>query len=298
VIGVVTPQRAGPVALLAVVAPYAYGLLVLALVPLAVLRRDWVLAAVVAVAATLAAVAYTPPPPPPPALGGDPDVTVLTWNLHGERAERVGLLAVLERWQPDVVVLQEAGDDAIVLLEGRMNVMRHPDAATPPGMILASRLPVLASGVLADPAAAWDRPRVFWFEVDADGRELTFVGVHLSFPAPIDSLPCPYCPARRDAQVSAVAQFASARAGAERRVVLVGDFNLTHREVAYRDLTGDFRDVARALSWRPLGLSWLPPMLRLDYVLIGPGLDVVATQTDCAISHSDHCPVLAALRAS
>ena len=70
-------------------------------------------------------------------------------------------------------------------------------------------------------------------------------------------------------------------------------------EVAYRELVrSGLRDVAHDLTWRPLGLNWLPPLLRLDYVLIGPSLQVVTTDTDCAVSGSDHCPVLVALRAS
>jgi endonuclease/exonuclease/phosphatase family metal-dependent hydrolase len=211
----------------------------------------------------------------------------------------VGLVAVLDRWEPDVIILQEAGADAVLLLEGEMQVMFHPEAATPPGMIVASRLPLLASGEFQDPAATWDRPRAYWLELDAGGEPWTFVGVHLSFPAPLDSLPCPYCPERRDAQLAAVAAFAAERAEAGRRVVLAGDLNLAHREVAYHELVrSGLRDVARDLTWRPLGLSWLPPMLRLDYVLIGPGLEVVTTETECTISASDHCPMLVALRAS
>jgi endonuclease/exonuclease/phosphatase family metal-dependent hydrolase len=177
-----------------------------------------------------------------------------------------------------------------------MQVIAHPEAATAPGMVLATRLPVLDNGVLAEPAVAWDRPRAYWLELEVGGSGWTFVGVHLSFPAPGDSLPCPYCPERRDAQAKAVAEFAAERAAAGRRVALAGDFNLTDREVAYTDVARGLRDVAQDLTWRPLGISWLPPMLRLDYVLVGPGLEVVSTDTDCAVSGSDHCPVLVALR--
>jgi vancomycin resistance protein VanJ len=297
-IGGVAPQRAGPMALLAVVAPYAHGLLVLLLIPLAVLRRDAVLAAVVTAAATVAALTYAPPDPMP-ASAGAPHVVLLTWNLHGEPAGEVGLAAALERWDPDVVVLQEAGADAAATLAEHLEVMAHPEAATPPGMVLASRLPMVTSGELDEPASAWDRPRAFWLDLDVGGASWTLVGVHLSFPMPIDSLPCPYCPERRDAQIGAVAAFAAERIQAGRHVVLAGDFNLTDREVAYGALTGgELRDAARDLTWRPLGIRWLPPLLRLDYVLIGPGIGLVDTETDCAISGSDHCPVLVELRGS
>jgi endonuclease/exonuclease/phosphatase family metal-dependent hydrolase len=296
--GMVAPQRAGPVAALAVLAPYAYGLLAIGLVPLAVLRRDALLATTVVVATTLAAVAYAPTPAV--ALdGGDPEVTVLTWNLHGEPADQAGLQSVLDRWRPDVVLLQEAGADAAALLSGQMTVMAHPEAATPPGMVVATRLPVLASGQLSQPSDAWDVPRAFWSELQVGDESWTFLNLHASFPMPLDSLPCPYCPTRRDAQLAAVAAFAAGRIAAGERVVLAGDFNLTDREVAYRELPdAGLRDVARDLTWRPLAVRWLPAMLRLDYVHIGPGLAVVRADTDCAASGSDHCPVVVVLRES
>ncbi len=289
-VGTVVPQGSGPVALLAVLAPFAYGAVVVALTPMAVVRRDAILATAVAVAGIVAVLAYRSPAPLQ-ATGGEPELTILTWNLHGEPVAEVGFPSILARVEADVVVLQEAGPDAASALATDMRVMRRPDAATPPGMILATRLPVLATGELTQPAAAWDRPRAFWLSVEAPSGPVTIVGAHLSFPMPLDSLPCPYCPLRRDAQVAELARFAAERQAAGERVVVAGDFNLTEREVAYADLVGGLRDTGRGLSWRPLGVSWLPPMLRLDYVHIGPGLGVVASETDCGASRSDHCPV-------
>ena len=76
--------------------------------------------------------------------------------------------------------------------------------------------------------------------------------------------------------------------------MLAGDLNLTEREVAYRDLA-DLTDVARGGTWRPLAISWLPPVLRLDYVLTGPDITVDSTEVDCTVSSSDHCVVVVRL---
>jgi endonuclease/exonuclease/phosphatase family metal-dependent hydrolase len=111
---------------------------------------------------------------------------------------------------------------------------------------------------------------------------------------PLDSLPCPYCPERRDAQLGVLLDFVSVRESAGERVVLAGDFNLSQREAAYRELRF-LQDAGRGLTWRPLAVSWLPALLRLDYILVGQGIGVVASSSDCAGSGSDHCPIFAVL---
>lgn len=290
---IVVPQRTGPVAAFVAMAPIAYGVLLLALLPLAVLRRDVALAAAVTGASLMAAVLYATPAAPPRIAAADP-LTIMTWNLHGEAAGSVGLEAALARWDPDVVVMPEAVAGAAALFGPDMQTMHHADAATPPGILLATRLPILDSGVLDTPDGAWDRPRAPWVTLDAGGRPLTFVGVHLSVPFPLASLPCPYCPSLRDRQVEALAAFAAERQAAGETVVVAGDLNLTEREVAYRDLAG-LTDVARGGTWRPLPISWLPAILRLDYVLTGPQITIDSTDVDCAISSSDHCVVVVRL---
>jgi vancomycin resistance protein VanJ len=286
---VAVPQRAGPVAAFAAVAPLAYGGLVLALLPLAVLRRDAVLAIVVAASGVLASLVYGPSAAPPQVSMDDP-ITFLTWNLHGEAVAEVGLAQAIGRWHPDIIVLQEAPPDAADLLPPSMEAFHHPEAATPPCMLLATRLPIMASGSLDTPASAWDRPRAFWLTLDTGGRPLTFIGAHLSVPFPFSSLPCPYCPTLRDAQVKKLAVLATERQAAGESVVVAGDLNLTEREVAFDDLAG-LTDVARGGTWRPLPINWLPPLLRLDYVLAGAGVGVASAEVDCAVSSSDHCPL-------
>ncbi len=288
------PQRAGPVALFAVVAPFPLAAIVVMLLPLAVLRRDALLAAAVTACSLAGALAYPSPPLPAGPTSGS-SITIMTWNLHGERPAEVGLQQGLDRWSPDVIVLQESRiQDTVALLPDDMTILTFPDAATPPGMVIASRLPILDRGQVTEPLPAWDRPRAFWIEVDTGSGPITVVGVHLSVPFPPSSLPCPYCPTLRDAQVAALADFAAARAAAGEIAVVVGDFNMTDREVAYRDLRG-LTDTARGATWRPLALAWLPPFLRLDYVFVTPGIGARSTVTGCAISSSDHCPLVVEL---
>lgn len=95
-IAVLVPQRAGPVAAFVAVAPLLYGAIVLLLLPLAVLRRDWPLASGVAASALLAAVLYAPGPLPMRVTSDDP-LTLLTWNLHAEPVADVGLSQAIDR---------------------------------------------------------------------------------------------------------------------------------------------------------------------------------------------------------
>jgi vancomycin resistance protein VanJ len=291
---VVVPQRAGPIAAWVTVAPVACSAIVLLLLPYAVLRRDVLLAVAVAGAGLLAVAAYGSSPTARRVTAEDP-ITILTWNLHAEPVAGVGLAMALERSRPDVVVLQEAAANAAQLMPGDMEASHHPDAASPPGMLLATRLPILRSGTLEGPKAVWDRPRAFWLTLDTGGRPLTVVGVHLSVPFPKASLPCPYCPSLRDAQVAALAAFTADREAMGESVVIAGDFNLTEREVAYGELDG-LADTARGNTWRPFPIRWLPPILRLDYVLADPDIGVVSSEVDCAVSSSDHCPLVVQLR--
>lgn len=286
------PQRAGPLAIYTVLAPFASMALIVLLVPLAVLRRDALLAGAVGLATVVATLAYAPPPTPPPATAA-PALSVLTWNLHRLPLEAAGLAAARSRWDPDVILLQEAeveGPADLAVLDG-MEVLRFPAAASPPGMVIATRLPILERGEVSEPAEAWDTTRAIWLRLATDAGPVTVVAVHLSVPFPLASLPCPYCPELRDAQVAALADFAAERIAAGERVVLAGDFNLSDREPAHDDLAG-LADTARGATWRPLAAAWMPPLLRLDYVLIGPGLGVVSHDRACGLGDSDHCAVV------
>jgi endonuclease/exonuclease/phosphatase family metal-dependent hydrolase len=62
-------------------------------------------------------------------------------------------------------------------------------------------------------------------------------------------------------------------------------------------------DAAQALgrpapTWRGLPVAWLPPLLRLDRIFVGPRVTVEAVHTGREFHGSDHCPLIATLRLS
>jgi vancomycin resistance protein VanJ len=292
------PQRSGPLALFEALAPLGYGALSV-LLPLVALRRSGILAVALLGAFAFAWLAYGPPAPASASSTGTA-LTVMSWNLHGDDLGAVGFAALTARVQPDILVLQEAAlhgrDDTLVSEWPYRFALRQ--AGTPPGMVILSRLPFEMQGLLDMPAAAWDRPRAPWIRVMVGDTSITIVGVHLE--VPFASLPCPYCPDARDAQVAAVADFASGLVASGERVVVAGDFNLTEREPAYRDLGSILADAGdgAGATWRPAAAAWLPPLLRLDHVFASRGLSLSRALVSCAGTTSDHCPLIVTLDVS
>jgi len=293
----VIPQPSGPVAIWNIGSVLALPALLVPLLTLAVVRRDAGLAAATLAMAIVIQVVYAPPASPgTAATEAGPRVTVLTWNMHSADPASSGLPELLAEDRPELVILEEVDVLALGLLDD-YQVMHHPEAATPPGMMLATTLPVVDSGRLVEPAGVWDVPRAFWLRLElAGGQPLTVIAVHLSIPFPADSLPCPYCPARRDEQVAAVTDFARAEARAGHAVLIVGDLNLSDREAAYRQVAGLIDlGVAAGATWRGVAHTGLPAILRLDYLLAGGPVGLIAARADCELTASDHCPLVGEL---
>jgi vancomycin resistance protein VanJ len=287
------PARDGPLALFEALAPVAYGALLL-LLALAAWVRSPGLAVVTAAVVAFGVVAYGPPSDSSPAPD-PPTITVMTWNLHGGGLGEMGFTSVLEQVNPDVIVLEEARLRRVdlPLVERWQSRIELPFAATPPGMVILSRLPIDAHGVVDQPSAAWDRTRAAWIRIALAGRTVTIVGVHLTFP--LASFPCPYCPEARDGEVRALATYAAQAIGSGNRLVIMGDFNLTEREPAYRDLAAVLADAGASAgaTWRPVGVEAAPPVLRLDHIFTSPGIVAGDSGVLCPGTRSDHCPLVA-----
>ena len=190
--------------------------------------------------ALLVAIAYQPSEAPTlvdPSAGTL--VTILTWNMEGShRAATADLADLVDEYRPDIVVVEEAGPWVEGALPLDYTVMAHPKAATPPGVGLATRLPISAHGVLSQPQDARDVPRAYWLRLELDGAgEMTLLGTHLSVPFMGSSSPCPYCPNLRDAQVEAISDYARDETAAGRPITMAGEFNMTDGEVAYDGLS-------------------------------------------------------------
>ena len=78
---------------------------------------------------------------------------------------------------------------------------------------------------------------------------------------------------------------------------MIGDFNTAPTEPGYGRLTAGLRDIHTEIglgpgwTWRPSSLESLGiGLLRIDLVLLGPGVTPISTAIDCG-KPGDHCLV-------
>ncbi|HEX9633943.1 MAG TPA: endonuclease/exonuclease/phosphatase family protein [Candidatus Limnocylindria bacterium] len=219
-------------------------------------------------------------------------LTVLTWNLQGQAAEQVGLSAVLARHQPDLVFLQEADASALAAEPSNADWLAHSytdgAAGSWPGMAILSRLPLRRASTLRLAPDIWDRPRILVASVAHARGELLAVCVHAKAPMPVPFLHA----GPRNRQLADLTVWLAEQSAPGQQMVVAGDFNA----VSWR-LDG-LLDAAEAVgsadaTWRPIGVPWLPAVLRLDRVFVSPSIGVNSLTVACASSRSDHCPVIA-----
>lgn len=297
---VVAPQRSGPVALTEVFAPWLF-LPLLFLLPF-VLLRDPVLVGALALAAAVFAVHLGPglvPARQPAAAAGSVPVRVASWNVYLANPS-VQVADTVRGFDADVVGLVEVtprqartlGADPYLRARYR-TVLLVPEA----NRGLLSRYPLLDSGVRQD-GSARQGSGLLWARLDlGGGRQLTVVVAH-PLPAavsPSAALPLRWDARPRDAEIAYVTAFVDGHVAAGRRVLLMGDFNITDREPANAELSRGLRD-AHDVAWGA-GASWGPlalrrnglALIRIDRILGGPGTVPTASSTDCTFHGSDHC---------
>jgi vancomycin resistance protein VanJ len=297
----VVPQRDGPPALAQIFAPHVF--LVLLVPGFASFVRGGPRVRLVTAGALLVSGVIHAPVLFRPAGGTHPrpdDVAVLSWNLEyrgqdpGRVVERIGASGA------SVVALQELEPRAAAALAvDPVLRTRLPHAALHPhqgylGTGILSAYPILEQGSRRDPPLTWVR-------LDVAGRTVTVVNGH-PLPARIRWLlaaPVGYHSGHRDASIRAVRDLVDAALARGDRVLLVGDFNVTEREPAYRELASGLTDAHLAVGGGP-GFTWKGPgplralpfaLLRIDYLFAGPGVVPRTVAVDCGSAFSDHCVV-------
>lgn len=282
-----------PSPLLAAAAPFAAAALVLAVL-LALVGRPRRLAIVPGLLAVLHLVWLTPSllPDGAPARDRGSGITVMTSNVYFGEADGGALVAAVERFEVDVLVVQE-------LTPGMVERLRSA------GLERRLRHAVLAAAHGASGTGIWTRVR---------GEEVAALS-GTSFAMPRVRLPLPDGPITVTAahpyppHGSGVDQWAAdmrvlhdAVAGTTGAQIVAGDFNATRDHAPLRRLLGlglvDAADAEGVTAWP--GMTWpegrrFPPMLRLDHVLVSERVDVQDLEV-LTIPGSDHRTVVARLR--
>jgi endonuclease/exonuclease/phosphatase (EEP) superfamily protein YafD len=217
-------------------------------------------------------------------------VRVMTANLHGDTTVLPKLRKLIEKEQPDVVLLTEVPPnmpavpmtlfpdypETLFSQRGAFEVMvlsRWTLGGPHFDRTVAEHLPVL-SAELCNPA----NPSVC----------MAFVGLHAT-------LPFRRTVQSRDAQLRLAAKLAFARGDIP--VLLMGDLNATPWSPTFTDLLadGELRDVSVG---RGLSTTWPAACLLcgvlIDHILVNPKITVLASRVADDIG-SDHRPVVADL---
>lgn len=221
---------------------------------------------------------------------------IVTWNIQAKPPARVGLDRLVADVQPDILLLQEADGAAI---EGDPTLAQsHPHRfmlrdAGRPGIAILSARPVRETGVLHEPPEVFERPRLLWADAEMpDGGSLMVAAVHTT--APDSLMPPPYNPRRRNRELAAISRYVGELLQRSARLIVGGDFNTI--SYAIPGMTDTALAIGRpAATWRGLAVGWIPPLLRLDRIYVGPGLRVQTVRVGTEFAGSDHCPVIVEL---
>ncbi|CAN5644462.1 hypothetical protein BH23CHL7_BH23CHL7_01280 [soil metagenome] len=303
---VLAAQRDGVFAILQVGAPHLY-LPLLLLVPLGVLSRRPKVLAVVLIAALLGVARFGPSmfALPAPALPGAVTINVASWNLAAGDASAAALVERLLASDAQIVALSELTPAHSVALEASAEIR-----AQFPHRLLAPHSGVLGMGLLSAHSAreiqrSADPPHILAEIELPDGRPIVTMSVHplpARFSVAGGLLPVGYFAGDRDHDLAHLRSMLEHHLAAGRPVLVLGDLNVTDRELAYAYFVAGLTDAHRQVglgpgsTWRPARLAALPfGVLRIDYVLTGVPLRPIAIATECDASTGDHCIVWATI---
>jgi endonuclease/exonuclease/phosphatase (EEP) superfamily protein YafD len=226
-----------------------------------------------------------------PARGPGPALRILTLNARFGAADPAVTVEAVRRYRADVLAVQELTPEFVCGLAaaGAGDLLPHVHADPQPGAAgtgLWSRypltpLPPVPGLFLAAPSAS----------ITVAGQPVTLRSVHPV--APIMG--------RQDRWHQDLARLREALTATPGPQVIAGDFNASRDHRPFRDLLAagfaDCADIAVQRSWP--GFTWpadrrLPPVMRLDHILVSPGIAVSAART-VQIPGTDHRAVLAVL---
>ncbi|MDQ3937390.1 MAG: endonuclease/exonuclease/phosphatase family protein, partial [Chloroflexota bacterium] len=239
--------------------------------------------------------------PASPTTGGQ-QVRVMSWNLAAGQVAADLLVDRLLAAEADVVGLQELrGEHATAIEASRELAERFPNRVLEPhgtvlGMALLSRHALIEhSSSEAPPFIAAS------LDLGPASPPLTTITAH-PLPARMaligGLIPVQFDASQRDAALHTIRHRVEPALNDGQPVLLLGDFNVTDREPAYRDLTVGLSDAHLIAGFGP-GSTWRPPaadflpfgVLRIDYIFAGGAARPLSVSVECVPAAGDHCIV-------
>jgi len=231
-------------------------------------------------------------------------ITLLTFNLQGQRINIARLLKLTVAFEPDILCFQELTAPVAEALTAALHEQYPYEQVSTQGVTIHgvgsySRFPLRDCELIKGDHGHLRATVV----MGANGREFALYNVHPSPPGGLRNLRG-FQPRYRRDEIETIL----ARAGQETLpIVLAGDFNLTDRSADYRRLVSGYVDSFREAGFGAratfpdlggiaplLGGGWFGG-LRLDYVFHSPDIQPVNAQVIPDAAGSDHRPVLVKL---
>jgi endonuclease/exonuclease/phosphatase family metal-dependent hydrolase len=298
-LSIVVPLTFGPLAFVGVVEEQAFLFAILLLAPLALLARARSLAFGLVAAAVVGGLLFGSEWISLPGAGaGRADLTVMTWNLEYQIRTPEETVAQLQGVDADLVAIEEMEPDVAQAIQADPALTtRYPYRLMAPrrgawGTGLLSRYP------LSDTRASYPPACLEMLVATPRGPLRVIVGhpnhAALSTMSPLRVL-VGYDSTNRDAEIASIREKIDASLAAGERLLVVGDFNTTPTEPAFRVLTKDLRDThvevgeGPGWTWRLGSLTFLPVgFLRIDLQLSAGAIRPTSTWMDCSLP-GDHC---------
>lgn len=232
--------------------------------------------------------------------GADPlirgrEVTILTYNIQRRNLDFAGIESIVREYSTDIVAMQEVTQEHLDYFRANLTDVYPYEAAAETiaghGQIILSKYPIEQDV----------QRQVTGGVVNIEGTQLQIYTVQLTNPLADDG--DGFDDTSRSIQGELVRHLATQ---ATHPVVIVGDFNMSDATTEYRLFTTQFTDVFR-FTRRGFGstfpnwgydapaLSFLPPLIRLDYAFISRDIEAGGARV-IQQGNSDHYPLWVVIR--
>jgi len=236
---------------------------------------------------------FTAAQPAPRWAAAAPSLRLLDANVYDDNPTSMsGYASEIKSYRPELVTMEEATPFLVEQLQQAGALVRLP----------------------FDYEVSRDDPEAFLVasKYRLSGSHVVFFGgfplivqttIHLpSGPEPLwvvhTTAPLPSAFGLWKGQLALIAKLVEERG--PHRLLLVGDFNATWGNKGFRSILGDGMTDGAAARARPFEMTWsqikhpLPPLVRIDHVLTGPGVAVTTIRTDVGPG-SDHRDLMATI---
>ena len=227
----------------------------------------------------------------------DDPIRISTWNMHAgdNAAERV--LEGVSNSNAQILAIEELGPEAVAALNEEADRFPYKALTSDTRFLdvgLLSEFPIIESERSTNPPfvrAVVDTP-------DGDAPIVVYaVHMPLARLVYIGGVPIGVDFSARDRAIVILSTRIEEDLAEHQRVIVLGDFNTTERELGYDVVSRGLRDahmdagVGPGFSWRPPPIDFVPfGLLRIDYVFSTPDLRATSATVDCSLP-SDHCRV-------